>query len=290
MAIEYAFLDRGDEQLIKTSELPVEEGIAVAVRTTGYAVGTDEVLQMSIVDFNGHELFNQTVKPQNIDEWSDERASGGLTPADVQEAPELFQFEDEIIELFDKASIVVGQHIDFIVHTIETGWVSLPKTELYDLSEQFCASHSTVDYPGQAAAAVALSGIAGYYGISCDDSTTTGEAQAVATCYLKLVEEHARERLGKGSEHWKAYEQKKQQEELNDKQLQESKRIQEIKQLRISAFMWLCAAAIFSNLAVQLHIRAFDFGFVLVAAAAAVYFAVRWLMSMYSMFKLRKRD
>ena len=120
MAIEYRFFDRGDEALIKAAEMPLEGGVAVAVRTTGYEVGTDEVVQMSIVDFDGNELFSQTVKPQNIEEWSDSDAAGGLLPADVTDLPELFQFEDEIIELFENASIVVGQHIGFISEIIES--------------------------------------------------------------------------------------------------------------------------------------------------------------------------
>ena len=289
MSIEYRFLDRSDEMLIETSELPVEEGIAVAVRTTGYEIGTDEVVRLSIVDFEGNELFNQTVKPQNIEEWSDASASGGITPADVEDAPELFQFEDEIIELFKGASVVVGQHIGFIHEIIESSWVSLPDCKEYDLSQEFCASHCTVDYPGQPAAVAALSGIAAYYDLDCDESDTTPIARTVAACYIKLIREHAEVRLGKGQAHWEAYEQRQEEARKNDVQAQAVERIKEIKTLRTNALLWLCAAAIFSNLAVQLYLRGMEFGIVIIVAAIAVFLAVKWVQCLYGLYKLRNK-
>ena len=289
MAIEYRFYDRGDESLIETAELPLEGGIAVAVRTTGYEVGTDEVVQMSIVDFAGNELFAQTAKPQNIEEWPASDASGGLSPADVAEAPELFQFEDEIIGLFENATVVVGEHMDFISEIIESSWVSLPSFEPFDLVDQFCASHCTADYPGRPAAVAALEGIAGYYGIDADMASTTGIAQAAASCYGRLVAEHKAERDAKGEAHWADYRRKLEEAERGDLQLQAAKRREAIRANRINAILWLCAAAIFGNLAVQLNVRGFEFGFVVVAAAAAVFFTVRWVMCLYAMFKLSRQ-
>ena len=289
MAIEYQFLDRDDETLIATSELPVEDGIAVAVRTTGYEVGTDEIVELSIVDFSGNELLAQVVKPQNIEEWSDVEASGGITPADVADAPELFQFEDEIRELFEKASVVVGQHIGFIREMVEASWVALPDFREYDLMGEFCASHSATDYPDQPAAVATLAGIAGYYGIAYEKATTTDTARTVAASYLKLVEEHAQVRVDKGSEYWQRYDERLEESRRADAQAQAVQRNQEARTMGINGLLWLCAAAIFSNLAVQLHLRGVDFGFVAVAAFAAVFFAIRWIMCLYAMVKLRRK-
>ena len=289
MAIEYQFLDRTDETLIETSELPVEEGIAVAVRTTGYEVGVDEIVEISIVDFDGKELLSQVVKPQNIEDWSDAEASGSIMPSDVAEAPELFQFEDEIRDLFEKASIVVGQHIDFVREMIEASWVALPDFKGYDLIAEFCASHSSTDYPGQPAAVATLSGVAGYYGVSDDESSTVGIARAVAACYLGLVKEHAQVRIDKGPDYWQRYNERLEEARRVDAQQQASNRARDARSAGINALLWLCAAAIFSNLAVQMHLRGIDFGFVAVAAVAAVFAVVRWIMGLYKMIKLRKK-
>lgn len=288
MAIEYQFLDRDDETLIETSELPVEEGIAVAIRTTGYEIGEDEIVELAIVGLDGSDLFSERVKPQNIDEWSDKTASGAIMPADVAEAPELYQFEDEIRELFENASIVVGLHMDFIGEMIEASWVALPDYESFDLLSQFCASHSAADYPSQPAAVASLEGIAGYYGLPDEEDSLIATAQTVATCYRKLIGEHAQVRIDKGAEYWERYRQRVEEAERNDASLQAAKRNQEVRALRINAVLWLCAAAIFSNLAMQLHLRSFDFGIVAIAAAAAVFFAIRWILSLYAMYKIRK--
>lgn len=290
MAIEYRFFDRSDEELIRTSELPVEGGIAVAVRTTGYDVSRDEVLQLSIVDFDGNELFSQVVKPQNLEGWADDAASGGIVPSDVAEAPELYQFEDEISELFENATVVVGQHMDFICEAIESSWVSLPPCERFDLIEQFRLSHCAADYPTQPAAAVTLEGIAGYYGQPCDESTTTGIARAAATAYLKLVEEHAAEREAKGPAHWAAYESKLADERRAEERQEAVQRNQMVKTTQINAILWMGAMIIFGNVAVQLHLRAFDPALVVMAAVATVFFAVKWVSCLLAIYKLKKMN
>ena len=288
MAIDYQYLDRADEDLIAVSELPVEEGIAVAVRTTGYELGTDEIVELSICDLQGNSLFSQVVKPQNIEEWSDAEASGAIMPADVADSPELYQFEDEIRGLFENASVVVGQHIGFIREMVEASWVALPDFEGFDLIEQFCASHSAVDYPGQPAAVATLAGVAQYYGVVDDEADASGIARTVAASYLKLVEEHARVRADKGAEYWERYRARIAEAARGDAQEQAAERGKEIHSLRINAMLWLCAAAIFSNLAVQMHLRGVDFGFVVVAVVAAVFFAVRCIMCLVAIRKLRK--
>ncbi|MBQ9000452.1 MAG: hypothetical protein IJ087_01200 [Eggerthellaceae bacterium] len=289
MAIEYQFLDRSDETLIEVSELPVEEGIAVAVRTTGYEIGADEIVEISIVDFEGAELLSRVVKPQNIENWTDAEASGGIMPSDVAEAPELFQFEDEIRDLFEKASIVVGQHIDFVREMIEASWVALPDFKGYDLIAEFCASHSSIDYPDQPAAIATLSGVAGYYDALDDESSTVAIARTVSECYQNLVKEHAQVRIDKGPEYWQRYNERLEEARRADAQQQAANRGREARSAGINALLWLCAAAIFSNLAVQIHLRGVDFGFVAVAAVAAVFAVVRWIMGLYTMHKLRKK-
>lgn len=288
MALEYRFLDRTDEALIRTSELPVEDGIAVAVRTTGYDTENDEVLELAIVDFAGNELFSQVVKPQNAEDWADGDASGGITPADVEEAPELFQFEEEISDLFENASIVVAPYADFLHEVIEGSWVSLPPYDSFSLVTGFCESHCAADYPGQPAAVASLESIAAYYRVECDESSAVGLAHGIAACYLKLVGEHADERQAKGAEYWERYEQKLREEELADTDLQARNRNAQRRTLLVNALLWLAGGAIFSNLAVQLYTRGYDTGFAIVAAAVSVFCFIRWGMCLYQVHKLRK--
>ena len=177
----------------------------------------------------------------------------------------------------------------FIHEVIEASWVTLPECQEYDLTQEFCSSHCMTDYPGEPATAAALPGIAAYYGVDCDEASLTSTARTVAECYVKLVKEHASERLGKGQDHWDAYEKRCEEARRDDVQAQLAERRKEVKAQQTNAILWLCAAAIFSNLSVQLHIRGVNFGIVVVVAAAAVYFAIRWILCLYALYKLRKR-
>lgn len=288
MAFEYRFLDRDDESLIRTSELPVEDGIAVAVLTAGYAAGEDEVVELSIADLGGNVLFTKRVKPQNAHGEFDPAASGGITAADVADAAELFQFEDEIDELFENASIVVGQHVEFACEAIESSWVTLPAFDGFDLLAEFCASHCASDYPARPAAVVTLRGIADYYGAPCDEADTAGIAATVAACYVKLVDEHAAERVAKGPEYWAEYDRKAQEAARADQGKRAAERERAKKTLLMNALLWLCGAAVFGNAAVQTRLNGFDFGFTVVTIAAAVFCVVRWGMCLYGIRRLRR--
>lgn len=289
MAIEYRFLDRGDEALVKTSELPVEGGIAVAVRTTGYELGKDEVIELSVVSLTGEVLFSQRVRPQNAEEAFDEAASGSITPADVEEAPEFYQFEDEVCAVFEGASIVVGQHVDFIHGALESGWVSLPDYEALDLIAEFCASHCAADYPGQPAAVATLQGIADYYGLPCDERDTAAIAQTVAACYLKLREEHASEWAGKSPARRADYERKLEEEARLDERRQEAARVRDMRTYLVNALLWLVGAAIFANLALGMLTSGSDGGVGAIVAIASAFCVVRWAMCLYNMYKIRAR-
>lgn len=267
--MQYQFFDPGDEKLIETSDLPIENGIAVAVRSTGYDADSDEVLQLAIVDLDGNQLFSQTVKPQNKEEWAASDATGGLTPADVADLPELYQYEQEISDLFENAEVVVGQHVPFLDEVIESSWVTLPSYDGQDLISLFCASHCTVDYRSEPAAVATLAGIAGYYGIPADESTVVSTAQTIASCYRALVQEHIDERANKGEAYWARRDQRLAEEAARDAASDAFVQKREKNLNRANGMLWVCAALIFVSIAIQLYQRGFDTGLVVVSCIAA---------------------
>lgn len=286
--MDYRFLDQGDERLLELSELPTQGGLAVALRTTGYDLEGDEVVELALCDLDGNVLFCQKVRPQNVEAWAPGEQSGGLGPADVQDAPELYQFEERISELFGDAAMVVALHGDFAKAMIEAGWVSLPDYPSFDLTEQFCAAHSTADSPLQPATAASLQGIAGYYGEGAPAGGTADEAALLARCYRHFVEEQSRQRADKGSAYWEAYEQRLAEEARHDAAALERERVQALKNMRVSALLWLCAAAVFYNLAVQIAVRGGEVSLSVMVAAVAVFFTYKWIRSLYLMYKLHK--
>ena len=273
--MQYQFLDAGDEKLIELSELPSNNVVSFALRTTGYDTEEDEVVQLTIVDLDGKELFSKTVKPQNREEWEAGEASGGIGPADVEDAPELYQFEEEISDLFEQAAIVVGQHMTFADNVIESSWVTLPEYKGFDIIEQFCLTHSTTDYRNEPATVATLEGIASYYGLEGDTSTTTGTAKLIGACYRKLAEEHAREREAKGAEYWERRERRLAEEAAKNESANTAVRIREKRLNQMNALLWVAGGLIFVSLIIQLYQRGGDISFMVVCGVAAAFSFIR---------------
>lgn len=277
--MQYRFFSADDESLIKISEQNCTDGIAVAVRTTGYEPEKSEVIELGITDLHGTELFSQRVKPQNDVEWQPGDASGGLSPADVEDAPELYQFEEEISDLFEHAATVVCQHLQFAEDAVESSWVTLPKFDGHDLVKLFCETHSAADYPNEPAATAALSGIASYYGLDYTASTAVEEAALVAACYRALVEEHAREREAKGADYWRRYDESKAGERAETERRQAVVRMREHRLNQMNGLLWIAGAIIFISLAIQLSQRGADMGVIIIAGAIAVFALARGVVN-----------
>lgn len=273
--MRYRFLDPTDERFLELADMPVEGGIALAVHTTGYDSEKDEVLELSIVDLAGGELFSRRVKPQNTEEWPASDATGGITPADVEEAPELYQFEEEVSDLFENASVVVGHYLSFQEEAIESSWVTLPAYKRVDIIELFCECHCSVDYPGRPATAAALDGIAEYYGLDVDFSTTLSTARAVAACYRALVQEVIDERDGKGEAHWRRHEERLAQEASQNQAANKAVQMREKRLNQMNGLLWVTAAIIFTSLIIQLYQNGGDASFMVISGAFAVFAIIR---------------
>ena len=273
--MEYRFFDTGDDELIRISELPCENGIAIALRTCSYEHERNEVVELAICDLNGKELFCRRVNPQNVEDWVACEASGGLSPADVEDLPELYQFEDDVIELVNDADVVVCQHLPFAEEAIEASWVSLPDHRGVDLVDFFCQTHCAADYPGKPAATAALAGIAAYYDLAAPDGSLIGEAALIGACYRALVAEHASEREAKGAEYWKRYEESKAGDAAENARRAEIARVREHRLNQMNGLLWFTGAIIFISLAIQLYQRGADMGLIVICGAVAVFTIIR---------------
>ena len=278
--MDYRFLDPSDEALIEMSERPLAGGIAVAVRTTGFEAGRDEVLELAIVDMDGNELFSKVVKPQNVSEWTASEATGGIAPTDVEDAPELYQFEEEISEIFEKADFVVAAHLPFAETVIESSWVTLPAFEGVDVIDLFLQSHSTADAPTEPATAASIEDVARYYGIESAASTLVESARTAVACYRALVQEHGAERQAKGEDYWERYRQAKADEEARNRAGDEAMRKREQLLNRMNGMLWICGGLIFTSLIIQLYQRGGDMSLMVVFGIVAVFAFVRGVMNL----------
>lgn len=82
--------------------------ISYDMETTGFDPQDDDILQLSIVDGDGNELFNKLFKPTKKNEWPKAAAVNGITPERVQDCPAFQAWTGQVQEIFDQADVIVG--------------------------------------------------------------------------------------------------------------------------------------------------------------------------------------
>ena len=82
--------------------------ISYDMETTGLSRENDDILQLSIVDEQGNELFNRMFNPTKKTEWPEAAAVNGITPEKVRNLPAFSAYQAEIQRIFDDASLLVG--------------------------------------------------------------------------------------------------------------------------------------------------------------------------------------
>ena len=273
--MEYAFLDLSDEALLEGSDLPLEGGVSLALFTTGYDVEDDEIVSFSLVGEDGGVLFDEAVKPHNREDWVACDASGRIGPEDVEGAVALYEREDEIMELLDGVPYVVCVHVDFAKAMLDRSWISLPQTREIDLGELFRLSHGTSDRPSEPATAVSLEGVASYYGVPYDGTSTAAIARSTMDCYKAIVSEFREKRNAKGPAYWEERERRLSEAAAADGANSAAARMRERRMNQMNALLWVAGGLIFISLIIQLYQRGGDVGLMVVAGAAAVFSFLR---------------
>lgn len=75
--------------------------------TTGLHAGSDEVLQIGVVDEAGKVLMNQLVRPVNATSWPDAQEIHGITPQAVANAPTLAEVLPQLADILRGAEVVI---------------------------------------------------------------------------------------------------------------------------------------------------------------------------------------
>lgn len=86
--------------------------IALDTETTGF--GPDaEVLQLSIIDEEGHKIMSEYFRPEHTTEWPQAEAVNGISPESVKDRPSIKEKAAEIQEILNKADVIVGYNLGF---------------------------------------------------------------------------------------------------------------------------------------------------------------------------------
>lgn len=92
------------------------ETVFLDTETTGlysiYSLGTDEIVEIAIVDDRGQPIIDSLVKPRYAKTWPDAQRINGISPADVAGAPTLESLLPDIRAAV-AGRMVVGYNMSF---------------------------------------------------------------------------------------------------------------------------------------------------------------------------------
>ncbi len=118
------------------------------IETTGLNPLEDEILQISVLDGNGRQLYNGYVKPEKHTEWADTAAINGITPEMVEDAPTIREILPQIQGIFDRAELVVGYNCDgFDLAFLEQAGLEI-NTPTFDVMREYIPIAAEIDENG----------------------------------------------------------------------------------------------------------------------------------------------
>lgn len=96
--------------------LEVEERqkiICLDCETTGLDPTEDEILSLSIVNWDGNVLLDRRYKPEHKTEWPDAQRVNGISPSSVAKCRDIWADSTEICQIIGEADEIIGYNVGF---------------------------------------------------------------------------------------------------------------------------------------------------------------------------------
>ena len=106
---------------IPTEDYEGKRIICFDTETTGVDPNKDELLQVTIFDGNGKEIYSSLVKPQYHASWYQAQLVNHISPKDVRYSPSARDIANEVNRIFQEADVIVGHNVKFDMDMISAG-------------------------------------------------------------------------------------------------------------------------------------------------------------------------
>lgn len=175
---------------------PYRELIVIDTETTGLT-DDDELLQVSIIDENGEELYNSYLKPLVKEGWSSAQLINGISPQMVEDAPSICTEAPKIAEILKSAKKIVGYNVYFDLGFLrDYGIEPDPEAGIIDVMKIFAEIYGEWNDYYENYKWQKLVTCAAYYrfdwtGLKAHDSLA--DCQATLFCYKKILEKQKEE-------------------------------------------------------------------------------------------------
>lgn len=162
--------------------------IVIDTETTGLDPEKDELLQVSIIDDEGNDLFNSLFRPERTHTWDAAQAVNGITPEMVMNAPKIADKKEEISRIVEQAEAVIGYNTMFDITFLTNNDIRLPVDQSFDVVDVMLDfapiygewSEEKRDYKWQK-----LTKAAEYYGYDWE-SRPEGAHNSLGDCFATL--------------------------------------------------------------------------------------------------------
>lgn len=176
--------------------------ICLDVETTDRDPYKAEILQLSIIDYDGNVLFNHYIKPDKAKFWPGAERVNHISPFKVAHEEHLDYYKDELEEIFDEADLIVaynGNHYDIPI--IARYGFDILRKQSYDVMLEFAPIYGAWDDYHGSYTWQKLIVCANYYGYHGDGDfhDSLEDIRATLFCYKKMTNEEENEKILQGN-------------------------------------------------------------------------------------------
>lgn len=161
--------------------------IVIDTETTGLEF-TSDVLQVSIIDFEGNTLFDKYMKPIHTTEWPIAESIHGISPEMVKDLPTIEHYKEEVQNIINAADLIIGYNINYDMGILRDKGISFKNKEISDVMLTFAEVYGEWNEYYQNYKWQKLTKCAEYYGYEWEENAhnSLGDVKATLYCYKKM--------------------------------------------------------------------------------------------------------
>lgn len=170
--------------------------ITLDIETTGLNIcGSelpDEILQVTLLDTQGHTLFNSYIKPYSHQSWPEAQSINHISPQQVQNAPYLHEVAAKLKGYLNSAELLIGYNsIGFDIPMLEQalGPFSADKQQ-FDVMLEFAPIYGEWSETYNDYKCKSLSICAEYFGVQFNPHDALEDSKATLACYQAICNYH----------------------------------------------------------------------------------------------------
>lgn len=184
----------------------------------------DEILSLSILDYEGNVIFDHLIKPAKRKTWAKAQELHGISPKDVKNEKTLVEYEDELKPIFGKGNLLVGYNIDFDFEMLCQSGAHF-QCDLFDVMDTYSQIYGKWSDWKQERLWCKLTQCANHYGYGKFEAHGSLEdTKATLFCFKKICEDE------KVLEYWRCkfgYKENETTEERDERKKQETAKLEQ---------------------------------------------------------------